>query len=64
LPDVAAAVNGGSFLEALSPLITEMFFFLYGGTNDTDVVVLIEQLGALGCWMLPVLRGCQGRQRL
>ena len=37
MPGVAAAVKGGSVLEALFSLITEMSFFLYGGTNDTDV---------------------------
>ena len=53
MPGVAAAVKGGSVLEALFSLITEMSFFLYGGTNDTDEVVLIEQLGALRCRTLP-----------
>jgi len=56
LPDVAAAVKGGSVLEALSSLVTEMSFFLYDGTDDTDVVVLIERLGALCCRTLPCFR--------
>ena len=47
------AVKGGNVLEALSALVTEMSFFLYDGTDDTDVVVLIERLGALCCRTLP-----------